>query len=144
MNGIAVRLGVMTNRRYRFTHAQRLHGSRAFSAVYGARARKVVGPLVVHGLPNDLPYARLGLSVPRKVGTAVKRNRVKRLIREAFRLLQHELPTGYDFVVAVRPHEVAELADYQRMISGAMQSLDREWQRRRRRQADASRGEKDG
>ncbi len=119
-----------TPRRYRFSHAQRLHGTRAFSAVYAARARKVVGPLVVHGRPNGLAWSRLGLSVPRRVGTAVTRNRIKRLLREAFRLLQHELPAGYDIVVAVRQHKVAELGDYQRMLTQAVRGLDKEWRRR--------------
>jgi ribonuclease P protein component len=123
-------------RRYRFTHAHRLHGAPAFSAVFAARARKVVGPLVVHAKPNDLHHPRLGLSVPRRVGNAVVRNRIKRLLREAFRLLQHDFPHGYDVVVAVRPSEPSAtptLADYQRMLFNALRSLHLQWQHRRRK-----------
>ena len=47
--------------------------------------------------------SRLGLSVSRKVGGAVRRNRVKRLLREAFRLNQHRMSTGYDLVAYPRP-----------------------------------------
>ena len=78
-------------------------------------------------IPNDLGYPRLGLSVGRKVGTAPKRNRIKRLLREAFRLMQHDLPRGYDLVINVRPHELAMLADYQRMLSAAVVKLHAKW-----------------
>jgi ribonuclease P protein component len=47
--------------------------------------------------------ARLGVSVGRKVGGAVERNRVKRRIREAFWSLAAALPPGHDFVVVARP-----------------------------------------
>ncbi|MCI5120194.1 MAG: ribonuclease P protein component, partial [Candidatus Electrothrix sp. AUS4] len=47
--------------------------------------------------------SRLGISVPRKVGNAVQRNRIKRIIREAFRLHRDVFPQGSDVVFAVRP-----------------------------------------
>ena len=61
------------------------------------------------------------------VGTAPKRNRIKRLLREAFRLGQHDLPRGYDIVINVRPHETVLLADYQRLLSAAMIKLHQKW-----------------
>lgn len=60
--------------------------------------------LVLHVFPRgDAAPARLGLSVSRKVGGAVERNRVKRLLREAFRLDEAELSPGQDLVVVARP-----------------------------------------
>ncbi|MEX0775896.1 MAG: ribonuclease P protein component [Phycisphaeraceae bacterium] len=106
--------------RFRFTQAQRLHGRVAFARVFEGGMRRQRGPLVVWMLSNDLPMSRLGLTVPGRVGTNVVRNRVKRLLREAFRLRQHELPAGYDVVVVVRPHEPADLTTYQRWLCGAI------------------------
>jgi ribonuclease P protein component len=51
---------------------------------------------------NGLPYSRLGIVVGRKYGGAVQRNRIKRLLREAFRLNRERLPAGVDLVCAPR------------------------------------------
>jgi ribonuclease P protein component len=110
-------------RRYLFRHRQRLHGNLAFAAVFDARLRKAAGPITVCGRPNGLDYHRLGLSVPRRVGPAVARVRIKRRLREAFRLSQHDWPGGYDLVVVVRPHKLAAVAEYQRLLSGAIQRI---------------------
>ena len=61
------------------------------------------GRLIIYGVENGRSYARLGISVSRKkVRKAVQRNRLKRLIREAFRKRKAELPTGLDLVVVPR------------------------------------------
>ena len=92
--------------------------------------REQRGPLAVHAKPNGLGHLRLGMSVSRKVGNAVHRNRIRRRLREAYRLLQHDLPAGYDLVVVVRPHAPLMLADYQRLLSGALIKLHSTWTRR--------------
>jgi len=54
-------------------------------------------------LANGLEYNRLGISVQRKAGNAVRRNRIKRLIREVFRLHRDQFPLSADVVFTVRP-----------------------------------------
>jgi ribonuclease P protein component len=67
--------------------------------------------LVLYAFPRgDEEPSRLGLSVSRKVGGAVDRNRVKRLVREAFESHAPRLRAGYDFVVVARP-DARELAE---------------------------------
>ncbi len=56
------------------------------------RVRKSAGPLVVSIAPSGLDEHRLGLSVGRRVGSAVLRNRIKRSLRESFRHARDQLP----------------------------------------------------
>jgi ribonuclease P protein component len=117
----------MAERRNRFSKSHRLGGKREFSAVFDAKRRESRGFLTVYAKPNELDHARLGLSLSRKVGTAPRRNRIKRLLREAFRLMQHDLPVGYDFVIVVRAHEAVGLAEYQRLLSALAVKLHQSW-----------------
>lgn len=117
--------------RYRLPQCTRLKSPRQFRAVYDGRISHRAGPLVIYARPNGLTCLRLGLSVSRRVGGAVKRNRVKRLLREAFRLEQHDLPGGYDVVINVQPHEPPSVTEYRRLLAAAMRVLDQRWTRRR-------------
>jgi ribonuclease P protein component len=120
----------MTEKRHTLPHTHRLSGKLAFKAVFDAGVREARGPLLVFALPNDLGHPRLGLSVTRRIGTAVKRNTIKRRLRDASRLLQHDLPRGYDLIIVVRPHDALLLADYQRLVSGLITKLHRRWEER--------------
>jgi len=65
------------------------------------KGRHAVSPVfVVYALANDLNVSRIGLSVSKKVGGAVVRNRVKRLVRECCRMMN--VRSGYDFVIVAR------------------------------------------
>ena len=88
--------------RYRFRPAEHLRRPSDFRRVYERRRSVSDGLLLIYACPNGLPYLRLGLSVSRKVGPAVHRNRLRRLYREAFRLTRHEMPTGLDLVLIPR------------------------------------------
>jgi ribonuclease P protein component len=80
----------------------RLKTPAQFKAVYDLKRSVSDGRLVVYAAANGLTHPRVGLSVSRKVGNAVVRNRYKRLFREAFRLTQHDLPPGLDFILIPR------------------------------------------
>jgi ribonuclease P protein component len=79
-----------------------------FSAVFEQRRRLADHRLTIYALPNELGSTRLGISVGRRAGGAVRRNRLKRLIREAFRRVRHQLPPGMDLVLV--PHNVEEFS----------------------------------
>ena len=83
---------------YRFSDGMRMKSSRDFDEVYARKFRAGDKHLLVFAAPNDREISRLGLSVSKKHGNAVKRNRLKRLMREAFRLSQRDLPAGLDLI----------------------------------------------
>jgi ribonuclease P protein component len=89
----------------------RLSRSAEFEHVYRQGRSVANRHLVLYTFPNaSTERPRLGLSVSRKVGGAVERNKVKRLLREAFSHAENELLTGQDVVVVARPpaRELAE------------------------------------
>src|SRR5688572_24130175 len=101
----------MTKGSLRFRKEEHLRRPADFESVFAHRCSASNGLLLVYGRPNGLPYARLGLSVSRKVGSAVRRNRLRRLYREAFRLSRCELPTGLDLVLIPRGSGEPSLAE---------------------------------
>ena len=113
-----------------FKRSQHLRSRAEFDAVYKAGFRQGSGPLLLFLLANDGKRTRFGISVSKKLGNAVRRNRVKRLLREAYRLQQHDLPQGFDWLVVVRPHGPLPLETYMKTLRNLTTTLAARWERR--------------
>jgi len=82
-----------------FPKTARLLKSSEFDRVFARRCSFADGLIIVYFATSENERPRLGLVVSRKCGNAVVRNRWKRALREAFRLVQHEVPRHLDLVV---------------------------------------------
>ena len=96
-----------------------------FQRVYDRRRSASDEWLIVYACENGLPHLRLGLSVSRKFGNAVRRNRLRRLFREAFRLTRQEMPTGLDLVLIPRKKEDPDLAALKKALPRLVDQLAR-------------------
>lgn len=122
-------MGKIRVRDERFLRKHHLRHRQDFARVYDSPSFAADPWLVVRGCANGLDYSRLGLSVSRKVGSAVVRNRWKRLMREAFRRSRTQIPAGLDLVI--RPRAGARPDD--RRIAESLPRLVRQLASRLRR-----------
>jgi ribonuclease P protein component len=106
--------------RYRFSRASRLSRAAEFKLVKQAGKSWTGRHLVLGVLAQaDAPRARVGIVTTRKVGMAVVRNRIRRRIREVFRLHQFDLVPGVWLVTVARPSAA----------NASFQELERDWLR---------------
>jgi ribonuclease P protein component len=109
----------------KFGKELRLRKPAEFDRVYKARVYAADDVLVINGDASGLAYSRLGLSVSKKVGNAMVRNRWKRLIREAFRLSHEQLPPGLDLVVRPQKNAAADFEAISRSLPALAARLAR-------------------
>lgn len=107
----------------RLLPASHLRRPQDFARVFDGGIRAGDGHLLIFAAKNDLGYSRFGLSVSRKHGSAVVRNKKRRRLREAFRLHQHSLPVGFDFVLIPRQRDDSTLRDFERSLKGITKRL---------------------
>ncbi|MCY2964947.1 MAG: ribonuclease P protein component [Planctomycetota bacterium] len=115
-----------------FPKQQHLRRPAEFDRVYkfrcSARGRRVL----IFAAPNDLSHPRLGLSVSKKHGGAVVRNRIKRLLRETFRLTRDLWPAGCDYVIVPQDFKGATLRELQSDLPSLANQASRRADKKRR------------
>src|SRR5579883_439649 len=108
----------MTQITTRLRPHERLKDPAAFRLAFERRQGESDRVLAVYGIANGRDWSRLGISVSRrKVRAASARNRLKRRIREAFRLSKADLPPGIDLVVVPRAHDPSFATVRQSLVS---------------------------
>ena len=81
---------------------QTIKDNKAFQRCYRNGRYAVCGYVCAYFYPNGTPFNRLGITAGKKLGNAVCRNRVKRIVRAAYRLCEKDIPIGYDIVFVGR------------------------------------------
>jgi ribonuclease P protein component len=109
-----------------FSREDRIRRGLEFKAVFNHRHATTSGPLRVHTMPAPTPHSRLGLAVSRKVGNAVRRNRIKRLLRTAFQVVRDTNTHPMDIVIVVLPHTPQSLEQYRDYLSQALRHAEQD------------------
>ena len=87
-------------------HTAKLNQNYMFRRIYRIGKNSVTPYFAVYTVKNRSNRNRLGITATKKIGNAVQRNRARRLIAEAYRLLEAELPKGFDIVIVARKKAV--------------------------------------
>ena len=87
---------------------EKLRKNKSFQALYRGGKSFANRQLVLYVLPNHRPGRRVGFAAGKKLGGAVTRNRIKRMLREAYRLSQHRLINGIDIIIVGRQTIISE------------------------------------
>jgi ribonuclease P protein component len=85
-----------------FQPEERIRNRQDYLRIYDQGKRVYTRNFTIITCPNQAKIRRLGTTVGKKVGNAVKRNRIKRLLREFFRLNKNSLPAAHDIVIIAK------------------------------------------
>lgn len=94
-----------------FKKTEVIKENRIFMYLYKKGSTVVCRDIVLYYKKNNKNINRFGITVSKKTGNAVMRNRAKRLIRESYRLSENLLSTGYDIVIVARKRILSEKAN---------------------------------
>ena len=111
--------------RRKFPKVARVRSRLDFTRIYEHGSRIGDRCLLMTALRTEDPRTRLGLSVSKRCGNAVRRNRWKRVIREVFRLARLDLPTGFDLVIQPRPEAQPEFEVVRESFGSLMARLQK-------------------
>ena len=104
-------------RKFSFGKVNRIKSKNAFQLVYQTGRSVVDSMSVMYVLPNEEQNIKIGFAVGKKMGTAVIRNRVKRLMREVFRHRREELKNGVEIIWVARKKLIAaDIYTYDRIF----------------------------
>lgn len=99
-----------------FKRKEHIKKSIAFAALFRYGHRVYCTGAALYTMQNELGINRIGFALQRGYGNAVERNRVKRLCREAYRLIKEEIRQGFDMVLLVRPLKGSEAKRADKMV----------------------------
>lgn len=102
----------------------RVRDRRDFQQVFARRCRRSDRLMVLYVAPNAGRGARLGIAAGRRLGNAVRRNRIKRLVREAFRRIRTRLPSDLDYVVVPHPGPEPTVEQLQNSLGNLARALE--------------------
>ena len=108
---------------------QRVRDTRDYANIYDYQQKAWDRFLLIFAMPNGKEMTRFGLSVSKRHGNAVVRARLKRLLREAFRLEQQEIPIGLDMVLIPQKNSQVTIDDFRHSIVKLSQKLDRRFRK---------------
>ncbi|HUS59176.1 MAG TPA: ribonuclease P protein component [Planctomycetota bacterium] len=88
----------MAEKQFGLSRHERIGSRTDFDLVFREGRRLSEGAVLARYVPNGRPFTRMAVAVPGRLGNATKRNRARRMLKEAYRLHKHEMPPGIDII----------------------------------------------